>query len=189
MMKLREALHLKRSPVVLGIFHNTDELFRACAVLTDFGYPRETARISRVETIMPVTNGGILGAIFRHLTTKRIIGILTIVSAITIGGVILAEMPKTTLADLPEPLLTTILFLLFFSAGSLTCLLSGLLIWALIHPLLIHEKSESEKPRETESLATSFKGKITLRIKPRNSIDASDIAQAWSEIGGRVVSN
>ena len=189
MMKLREALRLKRSPVVLGIFHNTDELFRACAVLTDFGYPKETARISRIETIMPVTNGGIFGAIHRHLTMKRIIFALAIVSAVTIGGVVLAEMPKNALAYLPESLLTMILSLLFFSAGSLACLLVGFLIWALIHPMLAHEKNESGKPGKKESMATSFTGKITLRIKPRNSVDASDIAQAWSEIGGRVVSN
>lgn len=189
MMKLREALNLKRSPVVLGIFHNTDELFRACAVLTDFGYPKESARISRIETIMPSTRSGILETMSRHLTTKKLIVVLAIVSAVTIGGVVLAEMPKTALAYLPESLLTVILSLLFFSAGSLTCLLVGFLIWALIQPLLASEKSESSKSGKKQSMATSFKGKITLRIKPRNSIDASDIAQAWSEIGGRVVSN
>lgn len=194
MMKLREALQLKRSPVVLGVFHNTDELFRACAVLTDFGYPKESARISRTESIMPITGmpitgGGMLGAMSRHLTVKRIIIVMAMVSAVTLGAVALAEIPKSALAYVPEPMLTMILWLLFFSAGSLACMLIGFLIWALIHPLLANESYGQDSKRKSGSMASSIKGKITLRIKPRTSVDASDIAQAWTEIGGRVVSN
>ncbi|HQR35638.1 MAG TPA: hypothetical protein PLK30_23055 [Blastocatellia bacterium] len=194
MMKLREALHLKRSPVVLGVFHNTDELFRACAVLTDFGYPKESARITRTEsimpvTVMPITDRGILGAMSRHLTVKKIFIVMAIISAVTIAGIALAEIPKNAWVNVPEPLLTMALWLLFFSAGSLVCMLIGFLIWALIHPLLANGPLGRDGNRKSGSLVSNIKGKITLRIKPRTSVDATDIAQAWTEIGGRVVSN
>lgn len=189
MMKLREALQLKRSPVVLGVFHNTDELFRACAVLTDFGYPKESACITRTEPIMPAAGSGMLGAMSRYLTVKNIIIVMAMVSAVTIGAVALAEIPKSALAFVPEPILTMALWLLFFSAGSLACLLIGFLIWALIHPLLVNGPIGQDGNRKSSSLVSNIKGKITLRIKPRTSVDASDIAQAWTEIGGRVVSN
>lgn len=193
-MKLREALHLKRSPVVLGVFHNTDELFRACAVLTDFGYPKESARITRTEsimpvTVMPITDRGILGAMSRHLTVKKIFIVMAIISAVTIAGIALAEIPKNAWVNVPEPLLTMALWLLFFSAGSLVCMLIGFLIWALIHPLLANGPLGRDGNRKSGSLVSNIKGKITLRIKPRTSVDATDIAQAWTEIGGRVVSN
>ncbi len=194
MIKLREALHLKRSPVVLGVFHNTDELFRACAVLTDFGYPKESARITRAEsimpvTVMPITDRGILGAMSRHLTVKKIFIVMAIISAVTIAGIALAEIPKNAWVNVPEPLLTMALWLLFFSAGSLVCMLIGFLIWALIHPLLANGPLGRDGNRKSGSLVSNIKGKITLRIKPRTSVDATDIAQAWTEIGGRVVSN
>lgn len=193
-MKLREALHLKRSPVVLGVFHNTDELFRACAVLTDFGYPKESARITRTEsimpvTVMPITDRGILGAMSRHLTVKKIFIVMAIISAVTIAGIALAEIPKNAWVNVPEPLLTMALWLLFFSAGSLVCMLIGFLIWALIHPLLANGPLGRDGNRKSGSLVSNIKGKITLRIKPRTLVDATDIAQAWTEIGGRVVSN
>ena len=182
-MKLRDALRLKQSPVVLGVFHNTDELFRACAVLTDFGYPRELARLSRVETIMPADSTGIFKSFSRYVTPTNIIIALLALAATTVGAVVLAEMPLSAYGRLVEIIATLALWVLFFSAGSLACVLIGFLIWTWLEPLLANN-TVSGFGSTTGKL---FNGKVTLRIKARTSVDAEEIAQAWTEIGGRVI--
>lgn len=182
MLKLREALRLNHPPVVLGVFHNTDELFRACAVLTDFGYPKESARMARAEPFLSTETGGAFHSLLRHFTPKRILIALGIMAALTISAVILAELPVSAYGRLPEILLTMALWLLFFSAGSLACTLIGFLIWTLLQPLLVTPSHFSGSP-----FSTSTKGKVTLRIKARTPVDAKEIAEAWTEIGGRVI--
>lgn len=182
MLKLREAFRLNHPPVVLGVFHNTDELFRACAVLTDYGYPKESARLARVETIMPAPADGTLGSVLRHITPFRIFIVLASMALVTAGAVFLAETPLSAYGRLPEFLITMVLWALFFSAGSLACAIIGYLFWSLLQPLLANQAS----PRGG-SLANFTKGKVTLRIKARTPVDAKEIAEAWTEIGGRVI--
>lgn len=182
MLKLREALRLNHPPVVLGVFHNTDELFRACAVLTDFGYPKESARMARVETIMPTPAGGTFGSVLRHITPTKIFIALATMAVVTIGAVVLAEIPLSAYGRLPEFLVTLVLWALFFSAGSLACALIGFLLWSLLQPLLTNHAN-----LRGGSLANFTKGKVTLRIKARTPVDAKEIAEAWTEIGGRVI--
>ncbi len=182
MLKLREALRLNHPPVVLGVFHNTDELFRACAVLTDFGYPKESARMARVETILPTPASGTFGSILRHITPTRIFVALASMAAVTIGAVIVAEIPLSAYGRLPEFVITMVLWALFFFAGTLACTLIGFLIWSLMQPLLTNQSN-----LRGSSLTNFTKGKVTLRIKARTPVDAKEIAEAWSEIGGRVI--
>jgi len=180
MLKLREALRLNHPPVVLGVFHNTDELFRACAVLTDFGYPKESASMFRTETFLPATTGGVLPSLLRQFTTKRILIALAVMAVLTISAVVVAEIPLSAYGRLPEIFMTMALWLLFFSAGSLACTLIGFLIWTLLQPLLVNQTDF-----RGNSLPT--RGKVTLRIKARTPVDAKEIAEAWTEIGGRVI--
>lgn len=182
MLKLREAFRLNHPPVVLGVFHNTDELFRACAVLTDFGYPKESARMARVETVMPTPATGAFGSVLRQITPTRIFIGLASLAVVTITAVIVAEIPLSAYGRLPEFVITMILWGLFFSAGTLACTLIGFLIWSLMQTLFTDQAS-----LRGGSLANFTKGKVTLRIKARTSVDAKEIAEAWTEIGGRVI--
>lgn len=182
-MKLREAFRLKQSPVVLGVFHNTDELFRACAVLTDFGYPKEVARLSRVESFLPAGKTPMLNSVLRHVTVTKILLMLLAIASTTIGTVVLANMSLGSYGHFAEILITLLIWASFFSAGSLACVLIGFLIWTLAESLLAQKGNGEEK----RFPAKSFYGRVALRIKARDRADADEIAQAWAEIGGRVI--
>ncbi|MBS1787978.1 MAG: hypothetical protein JST85_09665 [Acidobacteria bacterium] len=174
---------MKQSPVVLGVFHNTDELFRACAVLTDFGYPKELARLSRAETFLPAGKNTRLRSVLRHVTVTKILLMLLAIAATTIGTVVVANMSLGSYGPFAEILITLLVWASFFSAGSLACVLIGFLIWTLAESLLAQKADKERK----QFLANSFYGRVALRIKARDREDADEIAQAWAEIGGRVI--
>ncbi|MEK7829936.1 MAG: hypothetical protein AAB401_02560, partial [Acidobacteriota bacterium] len=84
---------------------------------------------------------------------------------------------------LPEVVVTLALWALFFSVGSLACALIGFLLWALLEPLA----GNQNYGRGNRSTGTCANGKVTLRVKTRSNVDAEEIAQAWADIGGRVI--
>lgn len=180
MMKLRETLAGKQPRVVLGVFHNTEELYRACAVLTDFGYPKESARITSLGSVVTVDGPKRVTSLLQRITTRRVIITALLAILVTLAAVATAELASPTAAASSwwaETVLTVLLAGIFLALGSLACGLLGLLLWAALQPLL----------RTLNPATAKAPARVALRIKARTPLDAKDIAQAWSEIGGRVI--
>jgi hypothetical protein len=181
--KLRETLLSKQPRVVLGVFHNTNELLLARAILTDFGYPKESASMTTLDPIKPVSSLSALSSLTRHLSIAKIILYLALMSVLTMAGVALSELPLAAYGRFLELLVTLALWALFFITGTLICGLIGLLLWTLLTSLIVNQGNG----RSLRSAAATIQGKVALRIKARTPIDAEDIARAWSDIGGNIV--
>jgi hypothetical protein len=165
----------ERQQVLTGFFKSNTDARQARAILTDFGYSKDAAKVIELNTCSKLVTsfGKYLLASFKN---KALLGVGLGLVVIFAGFVGVARLYSSL--SFQEITALFALWFVLFSIGIAACGLIGASIAALVGPVIT---AELQEPAESEEK------NVLISVAVRTPTDAQDIAREWEQIGGKVV--
>ena len=176
-MRVGNTYRLENQHLLTGLFKNSRDVFHAQEVLTDFGYPKEAARVIELKDKskrISVYSKQVIVRAKDRIVLGTSIGAVLILGALMAGGHFYSVLNFSEMAIL----LTVWILLLVVSA--VVCGFIGILVMMLISSALAEEVADFQKD-------AAEKSDVLISVAARTPDDAKDIAREWVEIGGEVV--
>lgn len=166
---------LERQQVLTGFFKSHTDVRQAHAILTDFGYSKDAAKVIELNTCSKLVTsfGKYLLAKFKE---KALLGAGLGLAMIFVGFVVVANFSSNL--SFNEIATLFALWFVLFSIGIAACGLIGASIAVLMGPVITAELQEPSLPEERN---------VLISVAVRTPTDAQDIAREWEQIGGKVV--
>jgi hypothetical protein len=175
-MQISETVRLQQPRVLTGLFTGGKTIYQAQEVLTDFGYPKDAARVIEVDGKWEEfkTHGKHALSLIRH---RFLTGILIGAAVAIVGGVV-SQSRFFSMMSFFEGALLLIAWAIFAIIATLICSFLGTLLMTVIYSYFAEEYEDSHE--------TSGES-VLISVSVRTPLDAEDIAREWEEIGGKVI--
>lgn len=175
-MRINETYKLQHPQVLTGLFKSEKAVFRAQAVLTDFGYPKDAAKVTEVDGRWQEFRTYCSKAL--HMVKSRLLkGILIGVSVAVVIGII-TQARFFPMVSIFEGTLVLLAWAGFALMGAVICAIIGALLMMMIYSYVADEYQDTGDHLEEN---------VLISVAVNTPADARDIAREWEEIGGKVV--
>jgi len=176
-MMASETYRLEHQRVLTGLFRSDRDVYQAQEILTDFGYPKEAAKVVVLRDgskKIRAYGKHVIGRIKDKIVLGMSIGAVLILGALLAGAHFYSELNFSEMAIL----IMAWLALLIVSA--VACGFIGALIAALVGTVLAEEYAVFQKD-------AGGKNDLLISVAVRTRSDAQDIAREWKKIGGEML--